>query len=631
MIPLVFAILFAQQPINDMSDWVHVGGQATYTFNDGELNGVGATGGNAFLHSPREYSDFVLECEVKIAPGGNSGIQFRSHVRDNGRLFGYQCEIDSSETWICGAIYDEARRGWLEDLRDEHENLAREAFVQGEWNHYKIKAQGNHLQTWINGVACSDIRDDVDAAGLIAFQVHGGDATDVRWKNIVITELPPAPFIHSVSDISQQFSFYMDGRFFTQYIKGDGADVRNWGTLSKLDLSNTNLLLLDGGERRIPYSQDSIHHIAEYVTAGGTVLIMADHSNDGPAVLPLIEHFGGALSDQKAQKPFTAAPSLAAGEIEYYGGKTLAFSSDYTYLIKDKKGRPLLARRQFGKGMVLLGSRGLFGHKPDHSDPINAHWVRPLLLNSVQAKDVDKTKGQHGQWAELTKQLGPLTLEFNEGTMPFAEAIANEYILVRPHLVAITGVEPSPGMIKNLLILPTGGGGFSSGQRIAIGAFWGNYPEKRYPMVELISHEAGHSWVLPYAEPLWNEPIATYLGIKVGQRLGMPEADATLARAIANARKLDPDLNKIDPLAEDAPRNLIWGKSYYVFEQLEEKYGPGAMAKYFQAKRKLLKEGGARNSYTMDECVAVWSAAVGEDLVPWFQSLGFSVTEVSLD
>jgi hypothetical protein len=281
--------------------------------------------------------------------------------------------------------------------------------------------------------------------------------------------------------------------------------------------------------------------------------------------------------------------------------------------------------------MVLLGSRGLFGHKPDHSDPINAHWVRPLLLNSVQAKDVDKTKGQHGQWAELTKQLGPLTLEFNEGTMPFAEAIANEYILVRPHLVAITGVEPSPGMIKNLLILPTGGGGFSSGQRIAIGAFWGNYPEKRYPMVELISHEAGHSWVLPYAEPLWNEPIATYLGIKVGQRLGMPEADATLARAIANARKLDPDLNKIDPLAEDAPRNLIWGKSYYVFEQLEEKYGPGAMAKYFQAKRKLLKEGGARNSYTMDECVAVWSAAVGEDLVPWFQSLGFSVTEVSLD
>ena len=47
-------------------------------------------------------------------------------------------------------------------------------------------------------------------------------------------------------------------------------------------------------------------------------------------------------------------------------------------------------------------------------------------------------------------------------------------------------------------------------------------------MIELIAHEAGHSWVLPHAEPLWNEPIATYLGIQVGKRLGMPEADDTL-------------------------------------------------------------------------------------------------------
>jgi hypothetical protein len=612
-----------------MSDWVHVGGQAAYTFIDGELHGVGATNGNAFLHSPREYSDFILECDVKIEAGGNSGIQFRSHIRDNGRLFGYQCEIDSSDTWISGAIYDEARRGWLEDLRDENENLAREAFIQGEWNHYKIKAQGNRIQTWINGVACSDIRDDVDAAGVIAFQVHGGNLTDVRWKNIVITELPPAPYIHSISDISQHFSFYMDGRFFTQYIKGHGVDVRNWGTLSKLDLSNTNLLLLDGGERRIPYSQDSIEHIAEYVKGGGSVLIMADHQPAGPAVLPLIEHFGGALSDTKAQAPFTSAPSLSALEIEYYGGKTLAFNDSWTYLIKDKKGRPLLARRKFGKGNVLLGSRGLFGHKPDHSDPINAQWLRPLLLELVKSKVVDKDKGQHSQWAELTEQLGPLTLEFNEGTKPFADAIADEYIMVRPHLVEITGVEPAPGMIKNLLILPTGGGGFSSGQRIAIGAFWGNYPEKRYPMVELISHEAGHSWVLPYAEPLWNEPIATYLGIKVGQRLGMPQADVKLSKAIAKARKLDPDLNKIDPLADDAPRDLIWGKSYYVFEQLEQKYGPGALAKYFQTKRAVLKDG--RAEYSMNDCVAVWSKAVGEDLVPWFRSLGFSVDKVQLD
>ena len=189
--------------------------------------------------------------------------------------------------------------------------------------------------------------------------------------------------------------------------------------------------------------------------------------------------------------------------------------------------------------------------------------------------------------------------------------------------VDITGVEPSPGMIKSMLILPTGGGGFSSGVLIAIGAWWGNYPEQRYPMIELVAHEAGHSWVLPHAEPLWNEPIATWLGIETGRRLGFPEADATIARQIAKARRRDPDLTEMDPLAEDAHRDVIWGKSYFVFEELERLHGPGAMAKYFQAKRRLIERD--REDYSMDDAVAVWSVAVGEDLFPWFRSLAFDV------
>ncbi|MHC4893108.1 MAG: hypothetical protein ACYTFV_07000, partial [Planctomycetota bacterium] len=221
------------------------------------------------------------------------------------------------------------------------------------------------------------------------------------------------------------------------------------------------------------------------------------------------------------------------------------------------------------------------------------------------------------------EQVGPLTLEFTEGTAPFARAIATEYAAVKPHLRAEMGVDLAPGMISNMLILPTGGGGFSSGNRIAIGAFWGDFPERRYPMLELISHEATHSWVLPHPEPLWNEPIATYLGIRVGQRLELDEATRTLERQIADARRLDPELDAIDPLADDAPREVIWGKSYFVFEELERLHGPGALAKYFQAKRRLVPADHAR--YTMDDCVTVWSAAVGEDLFGWFRGLAFDV------
>ena len=272
---------------------------------------------------------------------------------------------------------------------------------------------------------------------------------------------------------------------------------------------------------------------------------------------------------------------------------------------------------------MLLGGLALGGATLGALYATRAHTLHPLLVRLATDKPIDPKRPHRSTWAEHARELGPLTLEYHDGTEPFAVAIAKEYELVRPHLVAVTGVEPAPGMLKNLLILPTGGGGFSSGQRIAIGAWWGDYPAQRYPMVELIGHEAGHSWVLPHPEPLWNEPIATWLGIQVGKRLGMEDADRTLQRQIRLGRRHDPQFDSIDPLGEDAPRDLVWGKSYFVFEELERRFGPGAMAKYFRAKRRLVAPD--RPGYSMDDCVGVWSHAVGEDLFGWFRGLAFEV------
>ncbi|HJM39377.1 MAG TPA: hypothetical protein QGG59_04610 [Planctomycetota bacterium] len=415
--------------------------------------------------------------------------------------------------------------------------------------------------------------------------------------------------VHSVSDISQEFSFYMDGRFARQYLDGYGRDVRNWGSLSKLDLSNANLLLLTEGDSRIPYSDGAIDNVNCFLQEGGTVLMM---------LKPVV---------QKG-KEFSFNKSPGSVLAKKYGARmadVLHLDQQHVWTIKhdDKLDNPLLAWRKVGEGNFLVGSRKLFGHRPDASDPINAEWITPLLLKLTKDKKVDPKTAFKGPWAEHEMRLGPLVVEYHDGTEPFARAIGEEYQKIRPHLVEVTGVEPSEGMIKRLLILPTGGGGFSSGARIAIGAWWGNYPKQRYGMVELIGHEAGHSWVLPHAEPLWNEPIATWLGIQVGKRMGMPKAEETLNRQLGKGRKLDPDFTKINPLSQDAPRDLIWGKSYFVFEEMERRFGPGAMAKYFRTKRATVSA--THSSYTMDDCVAIWSLATGEDLFPWFRSLAFDV------
>ena len=72
---------------------------------------------------------------------------------------------------------------------------ARYAFRQNDWNHYRVRAQGDSIQTWINGVPAADLTDDMTSEGFIALQVHGvggrKDPISVQWRNIRLRELSP--------------------------------------------------------------------------------------------------------------------------------------------------------------------------------------------------------------------------------------------------------------------------------------------------------------------------------------------------------------------------------------------------------------------------------------------------------
>ncbi len=182
--------LFDGQTLNG---WTQKGGKANYEIRDGML--VGSTvhnTPNSFMASDKMYGDFILELEYKVDSSMNSGIQIRSnsfpHYRD-GRVHGYQIEIDPSERAWSAGIYDESRRGWLNPLPD---NLkAQKAFKQMGWNHYRIEAIGDTLKTWINGVPAAHLIDDKTASGFIGLQVHSiyedkKEGTEISWKNIKI-------------------------------------------------------------------------------------------------------------------------------------------------------------------------------------------------------------------------------------------------------------------------------------------------------------------------------------------------------------------------------------------------------------------------------------------------------------
>ena len=178
-----------------LTGWRKAGGGATYKVVDGCIVGEVGPGANTFLCTEKDYGNFILKAEVKLDVPGNSGIQFRSHKRiKDDRVYGYQCEIDpSARAWSAG-IYDEGRRGWLYPLTGPEHDKARRAFKGDGWNQFVIEANGPRLRTWLNDVACADLLDTMDAEGFIALQVHSGKAGRIRFRNLLLKELPPTPW-----------------------------------------------------------------------------------------------------------------------------------------------------------------------------------------------------------------------------------------------------------------------------------------------------------------------------------------------------------------------------------------------------------------------------------------------------
>ena len=180
-----------------LDGWYVCNGSAPYTVEDGAIVGRTVVGSpNSFLCSKESFGDFILEYEVWVATNLNSGMQLRS-IADpaikNGRVHGYQVEVDPSDRAWSGGIYDEARRGWLHTLVGQ--DAARKSFKMGQWNKFRIEAIGTSIRTWLNGVPCANIIDDLTPRGVLGIQVHsiGNDATKagefIKFRNIrVLTQ-----------------------------------------------------------------------------------------------------------------------------------------------------------------------------------------------------------------------------------------------------------------------------------------------------------------------------------------------------------------------------------------------------------------------------------------------------------
>ena len=198
----------------NLSGWKQLNGSAKYTVENGAI--VGHTvrnSNNSFLCTKKTYGDFILEFDFRVDDGINSGVQFRSESLksyQNGRVHGYQFEIDPSKRAWTGGVYDEARRGWLYNLNNNP--AAKKAFKNNEWNKARVECIGNSIRTWVNGVACADLLDNTTLNGFIALQVHaiGKDGKEegktIAWKNIRILTKDVAKYATPANESVEQIN-----------------------------------------------------------------------------------------------------------------------------------------------------------------------------------------------------------------------------------------------------------------------------------------------------------------------------------------------------------------------------------------------------------------------------------------
>ncbi len=237
----------------NLKGWTQINGKAEYYVENGEIVGETVSGStNSFLCTNENYGDFILEFEVLLEAPINSGVQIRSASNEdyrNGRVHGYQVEIDPLERRWTAGIYDEARRGWLYNL--ERNPKAREAFRMGEWNRFRVEAVGNSIRTWVNNIQCANLVDEMTPSGFIGLQVHNINRKElegkkIRWRHIRImtgdiesSRMKPDPEVPEISyldnkltarEVSEGWELLWDGKTANGWrgVRLDGFPVEGW-------------------------------------------------------------------------------------------------------------------------------------------------------------------------------------------------------------------------------------------------------------------------------------------------------------------------------------------------------------------------------------------------------------------
>ena len=162
----------------NLTGWEPSGG-AKWVVENGSI--VGTQGDNyahGDLFTKDTYKDFLLTTTYRVEWPCNTGIWFR--YQSPSKTF--QADILEYKNPVCysGSLYCPGKMFIAM-------NTDKTLVDRDGWNTMKVRAEGDHLQVWINGHQVANVHDETTDSGKIGFQVHPGD--EFGPMKIVVREL----------------------------------------------------------------------------------------------------------------------------------------------------------------------------------------------------------------------------------------------------------------------------------------------------------------------------------------------------------------------------------------------------------------------------------------------------------
>ena len=171
----------------------------SWTVRDGVLHcsgkAVGRQGtvkdwGEAWIGTKAEYTDFAIEFEFRLAPGGNSGVFLRVPKTGHPTFDGMEVQILDDDAPEYKGILPGQRCGALYKIAPPTEKATRPA---GQWSRMRVTVIGSHVVVELNGRKIVDANGTThpeilkrSAKGPIGLQNH---STPLEFRKIRVADL----------------------------------------------------------------------------------------------------------------------------------------------------------------------------------------------------------------------------------------------------------------------------------------------------------------------------------------------------------------------------------------------------------------------------------------------------------